>query len=145
MSEEPCLNAALLDFLEDELCATSRVLEIGGGYSTFWFRDRAGTVETIEDNPDWARKLGVEPLYWAEVLSSRPTYDVVLVDCTGERDVCAQMAWANVSRGGVLVWDDAQRSVRALESFGGLEIGPDERDLEGVQEINRIAKVWRKP
>ena len=145
MSERPCLNAALLDFLEDELSATSRVLEIGGGYSSAWFAARAGHVFTIEDNPDWAKKLGVAPSYWAEVLSGLATYDVVLVDCSGEREVCADMAWHNVSRGGVLVWDDAQRSVRAINSFGGLEIGPDERDVEAAQVANRIAKVWRKP
>jgi len=146
----PCLNATLLDFMDRELdrVEDARVLEIGGGYSTAWFRDRALEVVTLEDDEQWAERIGVEPRQWWQAMphlvSTGESFDLVLVDGVGDRDSCAELGWTLVKRGGVLIYDDAQRSRLASCVFGGTEFPPDDRDVEEAHKAGRIAKVWRK-
>ena len=141
----PCLNASLLDFLDAELTPESKVLEIGAGYSTFWFRERAGQVNSFDDDQEWAEKAGATFVhdYTAPIASALlDHYDVALIDA-GERLTLCDLAWPRVKPGGVLVLDDAQRYDITTSAPDG-ECPAGARDVPEAIRVGRTAAWWRK-
>lgn len=133
----PWFSYAAIDFLERSLRPEMTVFEFGSGGSTLFFARRCGRVESVEDDPRWARlarertkALGltnsevVEELfdfvhgigfeesgYLAQVKRSR--HDVIIVDGADNdytiRPRCFAVAEEQVEPGGMIVVDDSWR------------------------------------
>jgi len=118
----PWYTYSAIDFLEGRLGNTHRVLEFGAGYSTLWFSSFVGEVLALEDDPIWARHIQrqlpenaqlvlvdsfAEPcaVPWLNRL-----FDLVAVDCKGDRKPCARVAVERyLKKDGILIWDNTNR------------------------------------
>jgi predicted O-methyltransferase YrrM len=139
--EAPWLTPAMVDILDTWLRPADRGLEWGAGRSTGWLARRVGHVISIEENPDWGRRVGdmvdreglgrrVELHVLPTGQGSGPTsvyvakaaeipaasLDFCLVD--GDlRDYCASAALPLLKSGGILVVDNIERYVpRRIET-----------------------------
>lgn len=161
----PWMNYRAIAFLESEVTPVARVFEYGSGGSTLWFASRAGSVLSIEHNPEWAELVagaleGVDnatlvqvpvvdgdySAYVAKVLEEQDgSFDVVVVDGR-HRVACVRNAASKVAPGGVLLLDDSERTYYqgAFEAladwphitFRGIKAG-------GVGLVSTT--VWRAP
>ena len=135
--ELPWFSYAAIDFLEDYLTPSMTVFEYGSGGSTIFFARRAGSVVSVEDNPEWFNRvktriseLGIinvslklfpfnfkEPVgfensdYLRALSSERP--DVIVVDGSEEwtqvRPMCFRLAEGVIRSGGIIIVDDSWR------------------------------------
>jgi len=135
--ELPWFSYAAIDFLEDYLTPAMTVFEYGSGGSTIFFARRAGSVVSVEDNPEWFNRvktritdLGIinvslklfpfnfkEPVgfessdYLRALSSERP--DVIVVDGSEEwtqvRPMCFRLAEGVIRSGGIIIVDDSWR------------------------------------
>lgn len=135
--ELPWFSYAAIDFLEDFVTSRMKVFEYGSGGSTLFFARRAGSVLSVEDNPNWqelvTQKLADNQLENATILL-RPfdfknpvgfetsdyftalpdeKFDIIVVDGSEEwtqvRPVCFRRAEERVNPGGIIVVDDSWR------------------------------------
>lgn len=164
-----CLNGEVLDFMAARLDRKSFVLEYGGGWSSRWFADRCGFLLTIETSPVWAQEISADlvgsdsvwQVYQAEFPqlafpgAGSETFadmqpDLVLVDCVEKhRMACLHCAWQNVSPGGWVILDDAQRFetysivklLRAKNQTHEMRWRPG--DIKTARA--RLAIAWQKP
>ncbi len=127
----PWLASSAVAFLDESIQATWNVFEFGSGASTAWYAQRAGTVESVENNPEWHRQVseqlahaGVEncTLTWLDSSRDFPSYleqysddsfDLVVVDGyearSGHRIECLKVAKSKTKPGGLIVLDDSDR------------------------------------
>jgi len=135
--ELPWFSYAAIDFLEDYITPAMTVFEYGSGGSTIFFARRAGSVVSVEDNPEWFNRvktritdLGIinvslklfpfnfkEPVgfensdYLRALSSERP--DVIVVDGSEEwtqvRPMCFRLAEGVIRSGGIIIVDDSWR------------------------------------
>lgn len=99
------------------------VVEFGSGRSTPWLSERAGSVVSLETDPEWYRRIkeqvdpsvvdvrlsGSDPATYIEALSDIEHFDVALIDGI-HRDQAARWALKKVSSAcGLIVIDDAHR------------------------------------
>ena len=100
------------------------VFEYGAGMSTFWWAERVRRVVAIEHDLAWYEKLrgrlpaNVELLhqpleyggaYCRGVLADPGAFSLVVIDGR-DRVACARHAVKGLTAGGVIVWDDTDRS-----------------------------------
>jgi predicted O-methyltransferase YrrM len=129
-SSGPWMVRSAVSELEARVGPSTRVLEVGAGYSTLWWARRVREVVTLEASADWAARLRddlrsanltnvtIEDVPMAEVLAAlalptRGSFDVAVVDCfeipgVSRLDVLQAVA-PLVGPGGVLVLDDSDR------------------------------------
>jgi predicted O-methyltransferase YrrM len=135
--ELPWFSYAAIDFLEEHLSPTMSVFEYGSGGSTIFFARRAGSVTSVEDNPEWFNRvrdrvaqLGInnvalrlfpfnfkEPAgfensdYLRALCGQHP--DVIVVDGSEEwiqvRPICFRLAEEAIREGGIIILDDSWR------------------------------------
>jgi predicted O-methyltransferase YrrM len=154
----------VIDRLADFVDHKTRVYEFGGGGSTAWFGDRAGSVVTIEHDSSWYTEIiqAVRDLPHVTVrlvsaahfdscystsidVEPEDSLDLVLVDgrC---RVACVVHAMSKVRTGGLIVLDDSDRTeYRAIydllrhwrqETYFGLVPCKDEPSH---------TTIWRRP
>lgn len=155
----PWFSWAAIDFLKARDFSNCNVFEFGSGGSTLFFSDRALSVTSVEDNRVWhevvSTAISDEGLSNARVVfadasrdrhvdyGSTPyvnaldkPYDVIVVDGTEDwpdeivRPVCFERAESFVSKGSIIIVDDAWRydgkiaSTHAVEHRKFESIGP---------------------
>jgi hypothetical protein len=125
---QPWLPFDLADQLKTMVSRSSAVFEYGGGGSTAWFADHAGSVVTVEHEDEWYAKLasefagnprvtlihrGSDDDYhdYVHAIDAYPSdsFDVVVVDGRA-RVRCVERAATAVKPGGLLLLDDVDRS-----------------------------------
>lgn len=168
-----CLNQSVLDFMDSAIGKESIVLELGAGWSSFWFAERCGELFTVETHPKWVfvienelRKAGFKNwqmikcstsvlLYKHEIENSYiydlGTVDLALIDCREDlRFAGTEIAWELLKPGGWVLFDDAQRpqhkqSIKLLNKNAGVPVKLkwSPGDIESAKE--RLTLAWQKP
>ncbi len=124
----PWLTYGAIDYLDQVVSVDAVVLEIGGGYSTHWWKSRGNTVFTLESDSNWLEfiaKHSDKPqlcetssltVSWLkDSLDAGQLFDVVLVDGVEPRSDYLKEASLLVMEGGILVVDNADRDSYSAE------------------------------
>ena len=163
-SRLPWLPFRVISVLEAHLTPSSRVFEFGGGGSTLWFSERAGTVVTVEHDEGWFPLLEGAVASLNHVTVQHRTkdenfasyvgaieeyhdgwFDVVVVDGR-ERVRCLREAMPKVKPGGLLLLDDSDRP-RYSEAHELAATWPS-RTFKGLTPSKAVAgttTVWTRP
>lgn len=122
----PWWNVAATREIEAFLAARpgARVFEWGAGASTVWLARRAGSVLSVEHDPDWLAILQRQTrsfanvtllhrertggAYIGEIASQEGRFDLIVVDGR-DRIACLVAARVRLAPGGLIVFDDSGR------------------------------------
>jgi len=151
-----------VDFVAERIQSDWRVFEWGSGGSTLWFGQRAGSVVTVEHDPNWCAKTRTElgqygidnvllvcedylPVYACEIYDYDP-FDLVSVDGRS-RCHCLQQSPDKVKPGGYLVLDNSERAeyqdaMRILAGWERHDFNKPDGE-PGYREWRTT--IWRKP
>ena len=114
----------MIDFLTSRVLPHMEVFEFGSGNSTLWWAARVASVMSVEHHPNWAKQIAQRvpenvslhhvPLdedgdYCRTTSRARHKFDVIVIDGR-DRVNCARNCLHALREGGVLIWDDSQRS-----------------------------------
>ena len=171
MNKQICLNQSVLDFMEQALTPSSRVLEFGSGWSSAWFAKRCEHLVTVETDPAWRRHIirdltdrDLQNWDMVEASSTPDAFeddvrrrvlgdgqaDLVLVDCREDlRIVATRLAWRYLKPGGWIVFDDAQRprhfgATKWLSDKAGVPIRLEWSPGDIETATARLAFAWQK-
>ena len=149
----PWYTYPAIEFLAARVNRTLAVFEYGSGNSTLWWRQRAGRVVSCEHDRDWHARMksqlpnNAEYLYvalepsgeYARVIHGYShEFDIVVIDGR-DRVACARNCLTALRPGGVVVWDNSDRSEYA-EGFELLmQHGFRRLDFSGLGPINAYA------
>ena len=127
-------------FLEPRLNNSLRVLEFGCGGSTIWLGARVGEVVSIENHVQWANQIKakssgnviirlVERItdFDSYIKSVHGVFQVVVVDCLGDRIECAKQSLALLADDGVVIWDNTD--------------GPDWNTINGMMQSHGFREI----
>lgn len=151
--ERPWIVPAAIGWLGRRITPEWRVLELGGGRSTVWLAQRAGSVIAFEDDVHWLgwtrvrlsqlgatnvelRELAVERFVPELARLPRDSLDLVLIDFlespSADRVDAVHTARGKVRPGGYLLLDDSDRPAYApaFELLGGWR----QRRFAGVKD-----------
>jgi len=110
-----------------------RVLEWGGGQSTLFWAKRAGTVTTLESDPEWydwlSEKLSSkvslhlvkEDISDAEEYLRGKNFEIIVIDGL-DRWKCAKRSVDLLAHDGLLIVDDAERNCGPKPGYGFIEL-----------------------
>ena len=114
----PWWTYSIIDFLDERLDRSMRILEFGCGNSTQWLANRVQQIVSIENNENWAKKVSsnlpanadillVDSLedFSKEIPDKYGDFDVLIIDA-GNRMACAQAAINRVTDTGIIIWDN---------------------------------------
>lgn len=146
----PWLTYGAIDYLDQIVSVDEKVLEIGGGSSTRWWRGRGNHVTVVESDMSWFESIrGIADeshlcktsqdvfRLLKEKAHSRKKYGVVVVDGVEPRSDYLALASRMVSDGGILVVDNSEREDYAAEMN---KLGNFQRlDFFGLGPSNRYA------
>ncbi|SDR64026.1 Predicted O-methyltransferase YrrM [Rhizobiales bacterium GAS113] len=143
----PWYTYPAIDFLSPRSFEGKKVLEFGGGQSTFWWSARASSVLTVEEDSDWyaslASKIGqnvslhhipvdhatrsIAPIRSLIESNSTKIFDIIIVDGHLRRELTA-LAFDYLSPDGAIILDNAEgygfydevrnRDCRRIDFFG---------------------------
>jgi hypothetical protein len=122
----PWYTYPCIDFLKNRTYENKRVLEFGGGQSTFWWAARTKHVVTLEGDHEWYDKIkktipgNVDLCYVPmtdsitnvaeinRVMSSRSSlpFDVIVIDGL-DRAVAADFAYNHLEKDGIIICDNS--------------------------------------
>jgi len=135
--ELPWLTFGAIEWLDDNIKATWRVLELGSGGSTAYFAKRVASLVSFEHDRDWSQRVkaqigpcdthdyrifpATEFLNQLDLLTKH-SFDLVLVDGGKDRAGAVLAARRLVKPGGHLILDnaDAPGLEEELEELDGL-------------------------
>jgi len=124
----PWWSYSCTHFLDQVVPRNSRVLELGGGYSTIWWLARESHVTTFETNKLWEKNLRLKvknfhlEKNWdlfvinqvsAKVLDERlkdKKFDVIVVDHEGDRVRVASILEEISTENTLIIWDNSDRA-----------------------------------
>ena len=147
--EIPWLSYPFMDFITPRLKQEFEIFEYGSGGSSLWFQGRLKTVVSCEHNKDWytiiSQKAGenlhllyrevAENAYSNAILENDMLYDIILIDGV-DRVNCSKNAPKMLKPGGIIVWDDSDRT----EYFEGqqhlTEMGFKRIDFYGMRPVS---------
>lgn len=119
----PWMNYAVVYFLEQRLKPHHSLFEYGSGFSTRFYASHVGQVTSIEHNREWYDKgrqdlpANVELIHYdlddgdryaRAIQASDRKFDIVIIDGR-QRERCARASLANLTPGGVIIFDDSDR------------------------------------
>lgn len=128
----PWLTFGAIGWLEEHLRPSWRVLEVGSGGSTRYFRLRVRELLSVEHDPRWAERVRAEvpagdgfsyrlipESGLADLLASCPKghYDLVLIDGGADRVAAALAAVDLIADGGALMLDNSDGLLPRLEAL----------------------------
>jgi len=115
----PMMSYGLIEYLMGLDLSSFEVLELGGGHSTEFWAGRVRSLVTLETDSSWANTLKSRVPANAEVRSTTAdtiareisqlgrTFDIVVVDISGNRYRCAKAALQVLRPGGFILLDNA--------------------------------------
>lgn len=105
----PWYTSQALKFIDAQDIKGMRIWEYGVGDSTAWYRARGATVEGVDNDLEWATKMGCNfAMYSNEYVGNMvigKMYDLIAVDGVW-RDECVIKGWEHLKNGGILVVDN---------------------------------------
>ena len=118
----PYYTWPFLDVLKTWDVSTWNVFEYGAGYSTSWWRCKAKSVTSVDNQIDWAKRFRAHHETDRECYITSPNgnqYDCIVVD--GEpvewRDSCTRYALQSLKPGGTLIIDNYHQASVDLEHW----------------------------
>ena len=115
----PMMSYGLIEYLMGLDLSSFEVLELGGGHSTEFLAQRTRALVTLETDSNWAgilksrnfpnveiRTTTVDTIA-ADILALRRTFDIVVVDISGNRYRCAKAALQLLRPGSFILLDNA--------------------------------------
>ena len=115
----PMMSYGLVEYLIGLDLSSFEVLELGGGHSTEFWAQRVKSLVTLETDSSWANTLKSKALGNVEVRATTAdtitgeisalgrTFDIVVVDISGNRYRCAKAALQVLRPGGFILLDNA--------------------------------------
>jgi predicted O-methyltransferase YrrM len=87
------------------------VFEYGCGASTLWWRKKAKSVYSMDENKEYAEAvtgvhLAANPVDYVNWIYETPSPDIVVIDGERLREECVQPALACLRQGGKLIYDN---------------------------------------
>jgi len=109
---EAWVNKPTRDYLKNIIGENKTVLEFGGGASTLYFSDTCKSVDTIETNKEFIKKIksGLKKrnvCFYNKTPNKR--YDIILVDSSNDRVKEFEIAKTLLKDNGVIVFDNIDR------------------------------------
>jgi predicted O-methyltransferase YrrM len=124
-NEIPWYTYASIIFLTGRIKKDFSVFEYGSGNSTIWFGENAGKVVAVEHDEDWykkMRKIIAETKnvtyshcelkgskYVDEIFKYENEFDMIVIDGR-ERVECSKNVLKPLKKGGVIIWDNSDRT-----------------------------------
>lgn len=154
----PWYTYPAIEYLTQFDYADRQIFEFGCGNSSKFWAARAGSVVSVEDNPQWfarwQRELTApnqrvllrseDEAYENAILENNTQYDVIIID--GKRRApCCQTALQRLAPGGIIILDDSDRvntsdeyrqAIKTLCAAGLLQV-----DFYGFCPMNSRAKA----
>jgi predicted O-methyltransferase YrrM len=126
----PWLTYSCIAFLIPRIQPEFQIFEYGSGNSTLWWSRRVRRVVSCEHDRDWFESMkpllpaNVEYIcrpvddgsYAAAIRERDQQFDIVVIDGS-DREGCARHAVNGLSPGGVVIWDNSDRT----EYAGGID------------------------
>lgn len=159
----PWMNRQAVRELERIVRPETRVFEWGSGGSTIWFAQRTHSLQSVEHNPRWHRKVKgrlnkvpgtrearlhhAQGTGYVSVIEDYPddAFDLVLVDGVWRAE-CANTAIQKVRPGGYLVLDDAERYIphesRSPDAIGPIAKPPTSQWSDFLDAIMPWTLTW---
>jgi hypothetical protein len=115
----PMMSYGLIEYLMGLDLSSFEVLELGGGHSTEFWAQRVRSLVTLETDSSWANTLKSKALGNVEVRATTAdtitgeisalgrTFDIVVVDISGNRYRCSKAALQVLRPGGFILLDNA--------------------------------------
>lgn len=155
----PWISYPALRFLEQRITSDMDVFEFGSGNSTLWWAERVRRVVACEANETWYKRIAglapdnaeivrVDESDYAGVLerqTARP--DIVVID-GGDRVAVARSAINWIGEGGVIVWDDSDRTdyregISCLRDGGFRQL--EFSGLGPIVNLTKVTSVFYRP
>ncbi|WP_028297188.1 class I SAM-dependent methyltransferase [Olivibacter sitiensis] len=118
----PWLTYSAIDFLDERLNAQMSLFEYGSGSSTRYFASKVQHVTSVEHDQQWFEQVSkdlpknvdltfqiidTDGKYCRTCLGG--TYDIILIDGR-DRNNCCKQAIQSLNAGGVIIFDDTERT-----------------------------------
>lgn len=130
----PWYTYPAIEYLSQFDYSDKKIFEYGCGNSSLFWANRAASVTSIEDNPDWFAKWQKEfnapnleilhrdegEIYENAIFEKEDLYDVIIVDGK-RREKCCAAATRKLASGGVIILDDSDRINTSLEYVKAIE------------------------
>lgn len=130
----PLFTYPCIEYIQQFDLHQKRVFEWGSGASTLFWMQRAKTVKSIENNPQWFEAMSAMKNSRVELVldetnqfpfriqDGQDLFDVIVIDSYGYRYDCAVAATSKLARGGMIILDnsDWHPSTAALLKKSGL-------------------------
>lgn len=149
----PWMTYPFISFLEKRINKEMTIFEYGCGNSTLWWANRVNRVISCEHDKQWYEKmkkkipsnvdlfyaeLYIDDSYAKKIIEYNKKFDIVILDGR-DRVNCAKNALQSLKEGGVIVWDNSDRS-SYKEGFEYLfEKGFKKIDFEGMGPVNNYS------
>jgi hypothetical protein len=141
-----------IQFVDQIVSSTAEVLEIGGGNSTVFWSNRGNQVLTLETNAQWVVKIldhvshkthikqiqHASPSCVEDAIGDRK-FDVAVNDGPGDRTLIVDLLLESLKPGGILIWDNSERSEYAKKISEIRNRGWKELSFHGLGPINAYA------
>jgi hypothetical protein len=133
----PLFTYPCVEFIRQFDLREKRVFEWGAGASTLYWMERAASVTSVENDPQWHKvmlrmKNDVVKLVFEEtdrfpflINDEQGLFDIVVIDSRGYRYDCASEAIKKLARGGMIILDNSDwhpRTAAALKKSGLLQV-----------------------
>lgn len=127
----PWITYPAIDFISQFDFSDASVFEWGSGFSTLWWSKRCRKIASVESNPPWVpyikgllpesvelivTPLDVDAEINALLRHHTVQHDVFVIDNYGPfRWRCAEVAAANLAKGGIIILDNSDQCQKACE------------------------------
>jgi hypothetical protein len=113
----PWYTSTALKIIETWDFKGKKIWEYGVGDSTLWYRSRGASVNGVDNNLEWANKVGCKFAHFENEyvgqMAVGSVYDIICIDGVW-RDECTEYALWHLKPGGFLIIDNyKQPSVQA--------------------------------
>lgn len=144
----PWYTYPAIEYLKQLDFSEKTVFEYGSGNSSLFWAKIAKSVISIENDKTWYQKISHqntyknlkiqliedEVSYYKHILQYSQNFDVIIIDGNFSRYQCAQVAINKLSKGGLIILDNADWWVKTAESLRLSDL--IEIDMTGFSPIN---------
>jgi hypothetical protein len=151
----PWFTYGAIEYIDQTVAPSLKVLELGGGASTKYWLDRGNKTVTIESDPSWASQLETElanypewEMHLIQDINSHSLarlegqkFDVIVNDFNGGtgRENLNQWMLDHLAVGGVIIWDNSDRKAYAKAIRDLEELGFGKLSFFGLGPVNSYA------
>lgn len=137
----PWYTKPCLEYLEKINFFNKKVWEFGVGDSTIWYRFNGAIVYGVDNNLEWASKLGASFQYYRHgylqsigCFQKGNEFDIICIDGVW-RDECTEYSLRHLKPGGILIIDNYKQKSADMEHWPITE-----KLIEGMEQ-----KLFKEP